>query len=124
MENRYILATDTFDNKVFSIRVFDRQKEQFVITNTISGEKDFENKVQELSKQYNTVPIKEYDEKSTPVNRYYAKIPRMDEAIIHYFKGEGKERLLNYLHEVDVIDYMLIEEMRVFAENNRTERKL
>jgi hypothetical protein len=117
MENRYILATDTFDNKVFSVCVFDREKEHYVVLDSVSSEKEFEKKVKKLSKQYNTVPIKEYDEKSTTVNRYYAEIPRLEEAIIHYFKGKGNEKLLKYLHEEDAIDYMLIEEILNFAKN-------
>ena len=68
MKDRYILATDTFDSKVFSVCVFDRQKDLVIISENIFGEKEFEERVNQLSKHYNCLkkenikPVRAYEE--------------------------------------------------------------
>ena len=61
MKDRYILATDTFDSKVFSVCVFDRQNDLVIISENIFGEKEFEERVNQLSKHYNCSRIEEYE---------------------------------------------------------------
>lgn len=50
MKDRYILATDTFNSKIFSICVFDRQKGLIVVSENIFCEKEFVQRINELSK--------------------------------------------------------------------------
>jgi hypothetical protein len=116
MENRYLLATDTFDNKVFSLCVFDREKEQFVLSDVISGEKEFEKRIEELSKYYDTVPIKEVEVKPKTTNRIYAKVPNLNKAIVDYLKTD-KGR--GWLYEQGVIDMKLVDELLDFAQKNK-----
>ena len=46
--NKYILGTDTFDGKVFSVCLFDAENNAILISENIVGEKEFEEKVKEL----------------------------------------------------------------------------
>ena len=51
--NKYILGTDAFDDKVFSVCLFDAENNTIVISESIVGEKGFEKRVEELTKYYN-----------------------------------------------------------------------
>ncbi len=48
--NKYILGTDAFDDKVFSVCLFDAENNTIVLSENIVGEKEFEEKVKELEK--------------------------------------------------------------------------
>jgi len=118
MKNRYLLATDTFDNKVFSVCLFDAENSKFIKSENIVGEKEFKKRVKQLSEYYNTSPIEEFELKEKPKSRVYTNIPRMSEAIVDFYKTDkGKEQLLKYLKEEDAIDLDLVEELVNFGKN-------
>lgn len=112
MENdRYIIATDTYDEIVFAVCVFDRREDLIVISESIFGEKEFEKRVKELSKYYNASTIKEYEEKTKSPNRVYAKIPHISEL---FRTPNSKKLMLDYIIKNDALDYKLIEELLNF----------
>ena len=67
--NRYILGTDAFDDKVFSVCLFDAENNTIVLSENIVGEKEFEERVNQLSKHYNCSRIEEYEIQEETKNR-------------------------------------------------------
>jgi len=111
MSNRYILGTDSFDDKVFAVCIFDAENDSVVISENIFGEKEFKKRVKELSKYYNCKRIEEVEIKEPVKNRIYAKVPNISQEIGNYLKTDkGKQTLKEYFNENNCIDYSLIEE--------------
>lgn len=116
-ENKYILGTDSFDNKVFSICLFDAENNSVVLSESMSSEQDFEKRVVELEKHYNYSRIEEAEVNKASKNRVYSKVPNISQAMGEYLKTDkGKNVLKDYLFETDTIDYKLIEELRNFKQ--------
>lgn len=110
--NRYILGTDSFDGKVFSVCLFDAENNTIVISENIVGEKEFEKKVEEIGKLYNCSKIEEFEIKEPSKDRIYGKVPNISQALSKYLKTDkGKQALKDYLFEEDCIDYNLVNEM-------------
>ena len=115
--SRYILGTDTFDNEVFAVCLFDVENNNVVISESIFGEKDFEKRVKELTEFYNCGRIEEFEIKEPSKNRVYAKIPSISQTIGNYFKTDkGKQVMKDYLYGEDCIDYGLLKEFKNFAQ--------
>ena len=111
MKNKYILGIDSFDNKVFSVCIFDAENNSMVISENLSGKKEFKRRVKELSKHYNCKRIEEFEIKEPTRNRVYAKVPNISQAIGNYLKTDkGKQAIKEYINENDCIDYNLVEE--------------
>ena len=116
MKDRYILATDTFNSKIFSICVFDRQKGLIVVSENIFCEKEFGQRINELSKHYSCSRIEEYEIREKSKNSIYTKVPSLEEAMVDYLNTEkGKHVVRDYIDEQDCIDYGLIEELLIFS---------
>lgn len=114
--NRYILGTDTFDNKVFSVCLFDAENNTIVISESIVGEKEFEERIKELITLFNCCRIKEFEIKEPSKDRIYGKVPNISQALLEYLKTDkGKQALKDYLFEEGCIDYNLVNEMLTFV---------
>ena len=110
--NKYILGTDAFDDKVFSVCLFDAENNTIVISESIVGEKEFEEKVKELEKLYNCCKIEEYEIKEPSKDRVYGKVPNISQALTDYLKTDkGKQTVRDYILEQDCIDYSLVNEL-------------
>ncbi len=110
--NKYILGTDTFDNKVFSVCLFDAENNSILISENIVGEKEFEEKVKELEKLYNCCKIEECKIKEPIKDRVYGKVPNISQALTNYLKTDkGKQAVKDYILEQDCIDYSLVNEL-------------
>jgi hypothetical protein len=110
-KSRYVIGTDTYNDTVFSVCLFDRKEGLVVISESIFGEKEFEKRVQELSILYNSTAIKEYDKLVKTYNRTYAKIPHISEL---FKTPNSKKLMLDYVIKNDAIDYKLIQEFLNF----------
>ena len=114
--NKYILGTDTFDGKVFSVCLFDAENNAILISENIVGEKEFEEKVKELEKLYNCCKIEEYEIKELSKDRVYGKVPDISQALTNYLKTDkGKQTVKDYILEEDYIDYNLVNELLTFG---------
>ena len=110
--NKYILGTDTFNNKVFSVCLFDAENNTIVLSENIVGEKEFEERVGELTKYYNCSEIKEFEIKEPSKQRVYGKVPNISQALTNYLKTDkGKQTVKDYILEQDCIDYSLVNEL-------------
>lgn len=111
MNNKYILGIDSFNNKVFSVCIFDAENNSIVISESGFDEKEFKKRVKELSKHYNCERIEEFEIKEPTKDRVYAKVPNISQAIGNYLKTDkGKQAMKEYINENDCIDYNLVEE--------------
>jgi len=114
--NRYILGTDTFDDKVFSVCLFDAENNTIVLSESIIGEKEFEDRVEELEKFYNCSKIEEYEIKERSKDRVYGKVPNISQVLTDYLKTDkGKQAVKDYILEEDCIDYNLVNELLIFG---------
>ena len=114
--SKYILGTDTFDNKVFAVCLFDAENNTILISENIFGEKDFEERVKELTKYYNCSEIKEFEIKEPTKYRVYEKIPNISKALSEYLKTDkGKQVVKDWIFEEDCIDYNLVNELLTFG---------
>lgn len=112
MKNRYILGTNTFDNKVFAVCLFDAKNNAFLISENIVGEKEFKERVKELTALYNCSRIEEIEVKEPTKNRIYAKIPNISQALGDYLKTDkGKQVIRDYMFEENCINYNLVDEI-------------
>ena len=112
MNNKYILGIDSFNNKVFSVCIFDVENNSFVISKSGFDEKEFKKWVKELSKHYNCERIEEFEIKEPTKDRVYAKVPSLSQAIENYLKTDkGKQAMKEYFTENNCIDYNLVEEL-------------
>jgi len=112
MSNRYILGTDTFDDKIFSVCLFDAENNTILISENIVGEKEFEERVKELEKFYNCSKIEEYEIKELSKDRVYGKVPNISQALTNYLKTDkGKQAVKDYILEQDCIDCSLVNEL-------------
>ena len=113
---KYILGTDAFDDKVFSVCLFDAENNTIVISESIVGEKGFEKRVEELTKYYNCSEIKEFEIKELSKQRVYGKVPNISQALTDYLKtNKGKQTVKDYILEEDYIDYNLVNELLTFG---------
>lgn len=114
--NKYILGTDAFDDKVFSVCLFDAENNSILISENIVGEKEFEDRVKELEKFYNCCKIEEYEIKEPSKYRVYGKVPNISQTLIDYLKTDkGKQTVKDYILEEDCIDYNLVNELLTFG---------
>jgi len=105
MENRYILATDTYDNKVFSICVFDREINSFIISESIVGEKGFKKKEKELLECYNAVKADDIETLKEKSNKLTG-IPHISRSLLNYIKSD-KFVICENLKDKELIEEML-----------------
>lgn len=110
MKNKYIIATDTYDNKVFAVCIFNVDTQTIVVSENILGEEKFKKRIEELTKFYNPERVVEYIEPVKPKTHY--KIPHISESIAKY---KGKEAVLDFLKQEDCFDQGLINEILNFA---------
>ena len=123
--NKYILGTDTFNNKVFSVCLFDAENNTIVLSENIVGEKEFEERVEELTKYYNCSEIKEFEIKEPSKQRVYGKVPNISQALTDYLKTDkGKQAVKDYILEEACIDYNLVNELLTFGSKYRKLPKL
>lgn len=109
---KYILGTDAFDDKVFSVCLFDAENNTIVLSESIIGEKEFEDKVKELETLYNCCKIEDYEIKEPSKDRVYGKVPNISQALTDYLKTDkGKQAVKDYILEQDCIDYSLVNEL-------------
>ena len=111
--NKYILRTDSFDDKVFSICLFDEKNNSVRFSESMMDEREFEKRVVELEKHYNCYRIEEAEVNKVSKNRVYSRVPNISQAMGEYLRTDkGRNVFKDCLFETDAIDYKLIEELR------------
>lgn len=104
MENRYILATHTYDDRVFSICVFDRETSSFIISESVVGKKEFKIRKEELLVYYNAIKADDIEISKEKSNKLTG-IPHISRALLNYIKSD------KFVICESLIDKGLIEEM-------------